>query len=259
MQDEEIRQKIASFPRWHYQFDLRGNLTPIHKKPRVNRHVQRKKHFFDPVVRLFGGSLEGKRVLDLACNAGYWSLASTEAGADYVLGIEGRQMHVDQASFVFDIKEVESDRYDFVVGDIFETDFRQFGTFDVVLCLGLMYHISKPMELMEKISEVNDDILVVDTTLSMARGSSLKIVPQDPDSYMSAVDRPIAMRPTKRAVRDLAEHAGYSVVTLEPDFRNAKDEPDWKGGQDYRKGSRRAFICAKKTDLSLLSARMEPA
>src|SRR5918993_493320 len=206
MQDEEIRQKIASFPRWHYQFDLRGNLTPIHKKPRVNRHTQRKTHFFDPLVRLFGGSLEGKRVLDLASNAGYWSLASIEAGANYVLGIEGRQMHVDQASFVFDIKEVERDRYEFVMGDIFKTDFRQFGTFDVVLCLGLMYHISKPMELMEKISEVNDDILVVDTTLSKASGSFLKIVPQDPDSFMSAVDRSIAMRPTKRAVRDLAEH-----------------------------------------------------
>ena len=257
MQDEEIRQKIASFPRWHYQFDLRGNLTPIHKKPRATRHTQRKKHFFDPLVRLFGGSLEGKRVLDLASNAGYWSLASIEAGADYVLGIEGRQMHVDQASFVFDIKEVERDRYDFVMGDIFETDFRQFGTFDVVLCLGLMYHISKPMELMEKISEVNDDILVVDTTLSKARGSFLKIVPQDPDSYVSAVDRPIAMRPTKQAVRDLAEHFGYSVVALEPDFRNVKGEPAWTGGGDYQQGSRRAFVCAKKTDLGRLAAEAE--
>jgi 2-polyprenyl-3-methyl-5-hydroxy-6-metoxy-1,4-benzoquinol methylase len=259
MQDEEIKQKIASFPRWHYQFDLRGNLTPIHKQGRVNRHTQRKKLFFDPVVGLFGGSLEGKRVLDLACNAGYWSLASIEAGADYVLGIEGRQMHVDQASFVFEAREVESDRYDFVVGDIFETDLRQFGTFDVVLYLGLMYHISKPMELMEKISEVNDDILVVDTTLSNASGSFLKIVPQDPDSYMSAVDRSIAMRPTKQAVRDLAEHFGYSVVTLEPDFRNAKGEPAWTGGGDYRMGLRRAFVCAKKTDLGRLAAEAEPA
>jgi tRNA (mo5U34)-methyltransferase len=258
MQDEEIRQKIASFPRWHYQFDLRGNLTPIHKEGHINRHTQRKKLFFDPVVRHFGGSLEGKRVLDLACNAGYWSLASIEAGADYVLGIEGRQMHVDQASFVFEVKEVERDRYDFVMGDIFKTDFRQFGTFDVVLYLGLMYHISKPMELMEKISEVNDDILVVDTTLSMASGSFLKIVPQDPDSYMSAVDRPIAMRPTKQAVRDLAEHFGYSVVRLEPDFRNVKGEPAWKGGGDYQMGSRRAFVCAKKTDLGRLAAEAEP-
>src|SRR5215218_8748011 len=259
MQDEEIRQKVASFPRWHYQFDLRGNLTPIHKEARVNRHTQRKKHFFDPVVSLSGGSLEGKRVVDLACNAGYWSLASIEAGADYVLGIEGRQMHVDQASFVFEVKEVERDHYDFVVGDIFETDFRQFGSFDVVLFLGLLYHISKPIELMEKISEVNDDILVIDTTLAKARGSFLKIVPQNPDSFMSAVDRSIALRPTKQAVRDLAEHFGYSVLTRKPDFRDAKGEPAWTGGHDYRGGKRRAFICAKKTDLSHLSAKVESA
>jgi tRNA (mo5U34)-methyltransferase len=202
--------------------------------------------------------LEGKRVLDLASNAGYWSLAAIEAGADYVLGIEGRQMHVDQASLVFEVKEVERVRYDFFLGDIFETDFRQFGTFDVVLCLGLMYHISKPMELMEKIFEVNDDILVVDTRLAKASGSFFKLVSQYPDSYMSAVDRPIAMRPTKQAVRDLAEFFGYSVVTLEPDFRNAKGEPDWRGSPDFRRGERRAFVCAKKTDLGRLAAEAEP-
>ena len=258
MQDEEIRQKIASFQGWHYQFDLKGNLTHIRKKSRVNRHEQRKKYFFDPLVQLFGGSLAGKRVLDLACNAGFWSLCAVRAGCDYVLGIEGRQMHVDQANFVFEVKEVEKDRYDFVVGDIFETDLRQFGTFDVVLCLGLMYHISKHMNLMEKISEINDDVLVIDTTLSGARGSFLEVQRQDPDSFMSAVDRGLAMKPTKQAVRDLVEEFGYSVVTLEPDFRNAEGEPDWRGSGDFQKGSRRAFICAKKTDLSYLPAKVEP-
>jgi len=75
IQDEEIRQKIASFPRWHYRFDLKGNLTPIFEERFANRHEQRKKYFFDPLVQLFGGSLAGKRVLDLGCNAGFWSLS----------------------------------------------------------------------------------------------------------------------------------------------------------------------------------------
>jgi 2-polyprenyl-3-methyl-5-hydroxy-6-metoxy-1,4-benzoquinol methylase len=254
----EIKQKIASFEGWHYQFDLNGNLTPIRKSNRVNRHEQRKKYFFDPLVQLFGGSLRGKRVLDLACNAGFWSLCAAEAGCDYVLGIDGRQMHVDQANFVFEVKEVEKDRYDFVAGDIFETDLRQFGTLDVVLCLGLMYHISKHMELMEKISEVNDDVLVIDTTLSMAQGSFLEVQRQSPASFMAAVDYPLAMKPTRQTVRDLVRAFGYSVVTLEPDFRNADGEPDWSGGGDFHKGARRAFICAKKTDLSHLAVETEP-
>jgi len=65
---------------------------------------------------------------------------------------------VDQANFVFEAKEVERDRYDFFLGDLFETDLRGFGTFDVVLCLGLMYHVSKHVERMEMISEVNRGI-----------------------------------------------------------------------------------------------------
>src|SRR5215208_6295472 len=162
MQDEEIKQKIASFPQWHYQFDLRGNLTPIFKKNHVKRHTQRKKLFFDPLVGLFGGSLEGKRVLDLGCNAGFWALSAAQAGCDYVLGIDGRQMHVDQSNFVFEVEEVERDRYDFLAGDIFGLDLRDFGRFHIVLYLGLMYHVSKPVELMEKISEVNEDVILID-------------------------------------------------------------------------------------------------
>ncbi len=259
MQDEEIKQKIASFDRWHYQFDLRGNLTPIHNKQRVERHEQRKRHFFEPLVQLYGGSLAGKRVLDLASNAGFWSLNAVEAGCDYVLGVEGRQMHVDQANLVFEVKEVERDRYDFVVGDVTQTDFTAFGEFDVVLCLGLMYHVSKHVNLLERISRANTDLLVIDTHLSTLPGSVLELVSQKPESPMSAVDHALAMRPTKRAMRDMVELFGYAVSILEPDFRDENDEPSWTGARDYKRGARRVFFCSKRSDLSLLPAKVESA
>jgi tRNA (mo5U34)-methyltransferase len=203
MQDKEIKERIASFPHWHYQFDLKGNLTPIFKKSHIRRHAQRKMHFFDPLVGLFGGSLEGKRLLDLGCNAGFWSLCAAQAGCDYVLGIDGRKMHINQANFVFEAKEVERERYDFILGDLFETDLGRFGTFDVVLCLGLMYHVSKPVELMEKISEVNNDVLVIDTTLSVANGSFLELRREDTKGFRTAVDRGLVMHLTKQAVCEL--------------------------------------------------------
>lgn len=252
MRDEAIREKIASFPRWHYRFDLKGHPTPIFNERKAQRHPQRKAYFFDPLVQLFGGSLAGKRVLDLGCNAGFWSLCAVESGCDFVLGIDGRQMHIDQANFVFQAKEIEEDRHHFLAGNIFETDLRRFGTFDIVLCLGLMYHISKHVDLMERIDAVNDDVLVVDTALSRAPGSFLELRREPLDDPRNAVDHALVMRPTKQAVRDLAEEFGYSVVTLEPDFRNEKDEPEWCGSPDYRDGWRRAFLCAKKTDLSRL-------
>jgi hypothetical protein len=131
-------------------------------------------------------------------------------------------MHVDQANFVFEAKEVERDRYDFFLGDLFETDLRRFGIFDVVLCLGLMYHVSKHVELMEKISEVNNDIRVIDTTLSVADGSFLELRREDTKGFRTAVDRGLVMHPTKQVVRELVEEFGYSVSVLEPLFRNER-------------------------------------
>jgi 2-polyprenyl-3-methyl-5-hydroxy-6-metoxy-1,4-benzoquinol methylase len=253
MRDEEITRKIAGFPRWHYQFDLKGNITPIWDEKWVNRHRQRKWYFFDPLVQLFGGSLRGKRVLDLGCNAGFWSLCAVRAGCDYVLGIDGRQMHVDQSNFVFEVEEIEKDRYDFMASNIFEVDFRELGGFDLVLCLGLLYHVSKPVELFEKISEINDDVLLVDTALSTLSGPSFQLHRESLEEPRAAVDYELVMRPSWEAVRDLAQQFGYGVAALEPGF------DDYTGAEDYRKGIRRAFLCAKKTDVSRLPAKIEPA
>ena len=40
MDADTIAERIASFPRWHYQFDLQGQLTPIHDRRWINRHAQ---------------------------------------------------------------------------------------------------------------------------------------------------------------------------------------------------------------------------
>ena len=252
MDQEQIREKIASFPRWHYQFDLAGNLTPIYRQKWTVRHHERKRYFFDPMVDLLGGSLKGKRVLDLGCNAGWWSLNAVEAGADFVLGIDGRQMHADQANFVFEVKGIEPSRYRFVVGNLYEANLKQYGTFDVVFCFGLMYHIAKPMTLIELISEVNSDVLVIDTGVIRLPGSFLRYRQEKMDDPRATMEHELVSSPTKEAVRDMVQTLGYRAVCLRPQFQ------DWTGSKRYEIGLRRAFLCAKKTDLSRLAAPTEP-
>lgn len=252
MNDEEIRQKIDSFQRWHYRFDLKGNPTPIFDKKVNIRHQERKRYFFDPLMKHLGSSLKGKRVLDLGCNAGFWSLRAIGHDCDYVLGIDGRQEHIDQANFVFDVKEIDKSRYDFLAGNVFEEDLSRFGSFDVVLCLGLMYHVSKPLELIESISQVNTDVLVIDTALSQVNGPYLEIRRELLDEPRNAVDYELVMYPTREAVYHLVQQFGYSVMMLKPQFRS------YVGSPDYRKGVRRAFLCAKVTDVSRVPAASEP-
>jgi tRNA (mo5U34)-methyltransferase len=245
---DRLRERIARFPRWHYRFDLDGVRTPIANRRHANRHRQRRDYFFSPLVRLCGGSLAGKRVLDIGCNAGFWSLAAIEAGADHVFGIDGRQMHVDQAELVFESKGVEPSRYRFAVSDVFALDLRD-EPFDIVLCLGLLYHVSRPFELIERIAQWNSDLLVIDTTLATkVAGPYFRLTNQNLGDPRSAVDRALALRPTSEAVATLVEHYGYQCAMLRPQFSN------WAGSARYRKGTRRAFICAKHTRLDGLDA-----
>lgn len=251
MDRRAIRAKIDSYPRWHYEFELRGEKTPVHPPTRANAHRQRMRYFLDPLMEVCGGSLKGKRVLDLGCNAGFWALEALERGADFVLGIDGRDMHVDQAEFVFEVKEIDSSKYKFEEANIFDFDYSSWDKFDIVLCLGLMYHINRPVELMETIARVNDDICLIDTLVSLMSGSYFRLRWEDPENPLHAVERDLVMSPTRRALVELAESFQYSVAILQPNF------DDYTGARNYRQGRRRSFLCAKKSDLSRLSAPVE--
>lgn len=246
--NRQLAERINGFPLWQYQFELDGLLTPIRVPRNVNRHEQRRRYAFDPLVRLSGGSLQGKRVLDLGCNAGFWSLAAIEAGCDFVLGIDGRQMHVDQANLVFETKGVAASRYSFVQGNCFAHDFSGYPPFDVVLCFGLLYHVSKPVELFELMSRVNSDLLVVDTEVTPVPGSWIRVRREPLDEVRNAVDFEMVFVPTRRVIVDLAEQFGYAARVMRPSI------PDYTGMQDYRQGRRRAFMCAKRSDISSVPA-----
>ncbi|RTZ74097.1 MAG: hypothetical protein DSZ00_00790 [Gammaproteobacteria bacterium] len=249
---EKIRERIDSFEQWHYQFDLKGELTPaVRGEKSVRRHQQRKKHFFDPMVELFGGSLKGKRVLDLGCNAGFWSLNAIKAGCDFVLGIDGRRMHIEQAEFVFETKDIDPARYCFEHHNLFELDFSTLDEFDIVLCLGLLYHVNRPIELFQRIASVNTDFLLIDTAVDGSDASILRLVHETTEDPRNSAENELVFWPSRRAVFDMVRLFGYEVKMLIPDF------DDYTGLEDFKAGGRRVFFCSLKTDLSALSVPSE--
>ena len=241
MQTLELQDRIAAFPRWHYRFEFDGGVsTPVVDLGKVNRHEQRRRYFFDALLEVAGGSLEGRRVLDLGCNAGWWSLQAIEAGADFVLGVDIRQMHIDQANLVFAAKGIDSTRHRFEQGDVFTHDFG--GGFDVVLCLGLMEQVAKPVELFERMAATGAELLVIDTALSGASSSCFEVSHLDePDAHGELV-----LVPTRDAVIELAARSGYNVVAL------ARNITDYAGMEDYRRLRRLAFICSRSASLQML-------
>ncbi len=236
MTESDLAARIAAFPRWHYAFDLGGHSTATPGITRVKRHAQRLPYLLDPLVAACGGTLEGRRVLDLGCNAGFWSLHAVRKGAAFVLGVDARAMHVGQAQLVFEVEGVDAARYRFVEADLQSADWSAWGRFDIVLCLGLLYHVNRPVELFERIAATRARHIVVDTALSSLPGAAFEVRREPLDDPRHAVASELVLWPTRDAVIELAAERGFSAQVLEPAFG------DWEECDDYREGLRRGFL-----------------
>jgi len=109
--------------------------------------------------------LETVRLVDLACHEGIYAIEFARHGAN-VLGIEGRQAHIEKAMFVKD--SLGLNNLAFVQDDVRNLSKEKYGSFDVVLCLGILYHLDVPdvFRFIESIAEVCDDIAVIDTRIA---------------------------------------------------------------------------------------------
>ena len=211
--------------------------TPIFDEGHRNRHEQRRRHFFEPLLAHFGGSLRGLRVLDLGCNAGWWSLQAIEADCDFVLGVDGRQMHIDQANLVFRVNEIDPSRYRFVEANFFDLPLSEH--FDVVFCLGILYHVARPFELFQLLQK--GSVAVVDTTLAGGVAPILSLKTEDLSDPRMAVGHEFVMVPSASAVEKLAAATGFDCRPLPVELTETT------GCDDYARGLRRAFLLTRRS------------
>ncbi|NEQ55180.1 MAG: methyltransferase domain-containing protein [Leptolyngbya sp. SIO3F4] len=111
------------------------------------------------------GSLEGLRVLDLASAEGGHSIALARAGAN-VLGVEGRQLYVDRATFA--AKALGSSTARFEQGDVRKLTADQIGTFEFVLFSGILHHLGRQdfEGMLATLSTLVEDTLFIYTHVS---------------------------------------------------------------------------------------------
>ncbi len=190
------------------------------------------------VSDLFGGRFDGLRVLDLACLEGMYALEFARRGAE-VLAIEGREANLEKARFAARTLGLE---VDFRQGDVRDLDRASHGEFDVVLCLGILYHLDHPdvFGFVEQMASVCRRALVVDTHVALEdedeqkyagklyRGHSL--FEHEPSSteeerlvaLWSSLDNASAWAPTRPSLLSLLARSGFTSayecwVPAEPD------------------------------------------
>jgi 2-polyprenyl-3-methyl-5-hydroxy-6-metoxy-1,4-benzoquinol methylase len=114
---------------------------------------------------VIGKPLQRCRVLDLACLEGHYGIEFAMHGAE-VVGLEGRQVSVDKCNFVKDAYGL--DRLQFACDDVRNLSEQKYGTFDIVICSGLLYHLpaSDAWGLIRAMHQCCTGIAFIDTFVS---------------------------------------------------------------------------------------------
>ena len=113
--------------------------------PRVDQFFE---HFPDARSILELGSLEGGHTLNIA----------RRPGVHRVLSIEGRRANYDRAQF---IKQVYgADNVTFQLANLEKARLTDWGQFEAVFCVGLLYHLPEPWKLIEQIARVSSRLFI---------------------------------------------------------------------------------------------------
>ena len=109
--------------------------------------------------------LDRIRVLDLACLEGEFAVEFASHGAT-VVGIEGREINLAKARFAKDVLLLKN--LELIHDDVRNLDFKRFGRYDVVLALGILYHLEAPavMEVVRSIFGCCTRVAIIDTHFS---------------------------------------------------------------------------------------------
>ena len=102
--------------------------------------------------------MAGKTFLDVGCWGGGFCKVAVQKGATVAVGI-------DPVPSPF-WNKYEHPQIEFLIMDIFNPNFLGLPVFDVVLCAGVLYHVSDPVGLLRRLRMKTGDLLFLETVIT---------------------------------------------------------------------------------------------
>lgn len=164
---ECIRQHVESLGDWFQNLDLHGVATAPHHF--LGDYPASKWGQISPALP---ARLEGLSVLDIGCNAGYHALECKRRGASHVLGVDADARYLAQARYAAEVLGLEVEWRQMSVYRLGELGRK----FDLVLFMGVFYHLRYPLYALDLIVKMVRRLLVFQT---MLRGETAAAAPRE--------------------------------------------------------------------------------
>jgi 2-polyprenyl-3-methyl-5-hydroxy-6-metoxy-1,4-benzoquinol methylase len=157
--------EMASIPakNWFTQVKFANGISPRHPEAAVlDINHEMKKKLMLPWIQQ---NVPGKRVLDLFSANGAFAIECALAGAKEIVGMEFDSERVRCANFLARVLQRNGiTSLKFCVGDVYNLTQRFAEPFDIVLCMGGLYHIADPPYVLSQMRKLMKDKLIIQTS-----------------------------------------------------------------------------------------------
>jgi tRNA (mo5U34)-methyltransferase len=222
LERDEIQRKVESVDFWYHTRDVGGGIvTPGEKK-------------CDDFDRLGLPDLRGRTVLDVGCWDGFYSFECEKRGASKVLATDHYVWNAFGKQGFLTAREILDAGVDHKDIDPLDILPETVGTWDIVLFLGVLYHLRDPLSVLERIARVTKHLLVVEShivnlpmfnNIPMAAFYENDELNDDPTNWWG---------PNLKCLTQMVRSAGFQPVEIKQPEKKTRGQSCWEkvGGQN---------------------------
>jgi SAM-dependent methyltransferase len=211
--------------------------------PSAKEFAIARQNFAKPLLQDLRSKVQLSSAVDVGCGVGYFSKFLHDLGFQ-VTGIDGREENVQECKRRYpEIKFLTSDAEDLPT--------EQIGTFDFVLCFGLLYHLENPFRAIRGLHSITKQVLLVESMCAPGGAPTMELL----DEYRGGnqgLDF-VAFYPTESCLVKMLYRAGFPFVygfEALPAHEEFKETPKVK--------RRRTMLLATRSEVSTGNARLIP-
>ena len=206
MNRNQLIRKVVDIGPWFHSIDVGENVRTREIAPLPG--PQPDNHPRDRWADLVGAvpvDLSGKRILDIGCADGFYTLELARRNALEVVAVDSWKKHIIRVEWLrehFDLHNITP-----VVGNIEQITVERIGRFDMVFMLGLLYHLKDPLTGLEVVSELSNVLYL--ETISVFDEERPYLYLKPPQEGAHQVSKWI---PTTRCIREMLKMVGYDEI-----------------------------------------------
>lgn len=233
-------------------FDTHNRFT---KTSQTGGYAERLNWRYRAIIESNSELISGARVLDIASHDARWTFAAISAGAERVVGVEAREHLIKHGYDNMMFYNVPPEKYELIQRGIHEA-ILEFSPheFDVVFCLGFLYHTPKPFWLLEQIARLNPHTIVLDVKIFKNKEPVVKLTEDETEIEGSAVaigkKKTLVFLSSVPAIKMMLEELGYDQLQFFPWDKVFAENPSLRNEKhmvDYRTGERVTITAKKNT------------